>query len=106
MFTSSDTHRTYTNLNSLLESRQVCFIIVLLIFDIVIKCFFFKNLDEFRSGGGFNGNNMMYYMGQYGPILNQPITSMIVNERPHNCNTAGKPLKLKIIHVLIYTIFN
>lgn len=30
---------------------------------------------------------MMYYMGQYGPILNQPITSMLVNERSHNCNT-------------------
>uniref|UniRef100_A0A2S2R7W5 protein-tyrosine-phosphatase n=1 Tax=Sipha flava TaxID=143950 RepID=A0A2S2R7W5_9HEMI len=65
MLTNSDTHRTYTNLNSLVESRQ--------------------NLDEFRSG--FNGNNMMYYMGQYGPILNQPITSVLVNERPHNCNT-------------------
>lgn len=46
---------------------------------------FLKNLDEFRSG--FNGNNMMYYMGQYGPILNQPMTSMLVNDTPHNCNT-------------------
>lgn len=48
--------------------------------------FFLK--DEFRSG--FNGNNMMYYMGQHGPILNQPITSVIMNEKPlssHNCNT-------------------
>lgn len=64
MLTNSDTHRTYTNLNALLEPK--------------------KNLDEFRTG--FNGNNMMYYMGQHGPILNQPITSMIVNERPHNCS--------------------
>ncbi|VVC24349.1 Hypothetical protein CINCED_3A016831 [Cinara cedri] len=65
MLTNSDTHRTYTNLNALVESRQ--------------------NLDEFRSG--FNGNNMMYYMGQYGPILNQPMPSMLVNETPHNCST-------------------
>lgn len=47
--------------------------------------FFFKNLDEYRSG--FSGNNMMYYMGQYGPILNQPMTSMLGNETSHNCNT-------------------
>lgn len=26
-------------------------------------------------------------MGQHGPILNQPITSVIVNERPHVCTT-------------------
>jgi len=38
---------------------------------------------------------MMYYMGQHGPILNQPITSMIVNERPHNCS-AGKFLLYEI----------
>lgn len=50
-----------------------------------IVVFLLQNLEEFRSG--FNGNNMMYYMGQYGPILNQPMTSMIVNEAPHNCTT-------------------
>lgn len=38
---------------------------------------------------------MMYYMGQHGPILNQPITSVIVNERPHNCS-AGKFLLYEI----------
>lgn len=38
---------------------------------------------------------MMYYMGQHGPILNQSITSVIVNERPHNCST-GKFLLYKI----------
>lgn len=59
-------------------------------------CFMFKNLNEFRSG--FSGNNMMYYMGQYGPILSQPITSMLVNERPHNCNTGRI---LTFIHILI-----
>ncbi|XP_050442639.1 tyrosine-protein phosphatase non-receptor type 21 [Adelges cooleyi] len=64
MLSNTDTHRTYTNLNALLGSRQ--------------------NLNELRSG--FNGNNMMYYMGQYGPILNQPHTGLLVNEQPHNCN--------------------
>lgn len=26
-------------------------------------------------------------MGQHGPILNQPITSILVNDGPHNCTT-------------------
>lgn len=49
---------------------------------------------------------MMYYMGQYGPILNQPITSVLVNERPHECNT-GKPLMfINIIELYLFKILN
>lgn len=64
----------------------------------------FSFKDEFRSG--FNGNNMMYYVGQEGPILNQPITSMLLNERPHNCNTSESQIFKKKFHLCITLIMN
>jgi hypothetical protein len=103
MLTNSDTHRTYTNLNALLEPKKVCFFFSKYFLSSVTNSYYLsiflkKNLDEFRTG--FNGNNMMYYMGQHGPILNQPITSVIVNERPHNCST-GKFLIKKVTKILL-----
>jgi len=48
---------------------------------------------------------MMYYMGQHGPILNQPITSVIVNERPHNCSTSKLIYKITLTATKYLGIF-